>query len=353
MVVEKNPLEEVKKKLEKRFGEGIISALHDITMRIPAWATGIVSYDKISGVGGFPAGRIIEMFGPEQSGKTTMGYNVSAGVQKAGKRVLFLDYEHTFDPKYASDLGVKFADDLWTFAQPKSLEEGMTIAREFLRDKALNLGLIIVDSLAAMAPEAELEEDLTYVRMGLQSLLMGQTLKHIKHLLTQRATTLIFMNQMRDKMGTYMAGGRTTPGGNAPKHYATVRLEFTRLKLLQDAASRESMPTDFISELQRDPENIKAFGSRVRLKIVKSKVSVPYRETEVNLVFGIGFDKIRDAYDYAESHGLFVKERGQYHLVVTKGREDFKIVFRTLEEFREAVISENMYEYVYKKLMAL
>lgn len=273
--------------ITKSYGEGAIMRLGVATAlrSIEVIPTGALAIDLALGVGGVPRGRVVEIFGPESSGKTTLMLHVIANAQKAGGLAAFIDAEHAFDPGYAKKLGVNL-DDLLV-SQPDSGEEALTICETLARSNALDV--IVVDSVAALVPKAELEGEMGMATMGMQARLMSQALRKLTAILNKSKTTCIFTNQLREKVGVMFGNPETTPGGKALKFYASVRMDIRRKETLKDAAGA-------------------ATGNHVRVKIVKNKVAPPFAEAEFDIIYNHGIDKEGSILDVGIENGVVEKK---------------------------------------------
>jgi len=273
--------------ITKTYGEGSIMRLGDARAlkKIEVIPTGALAVDLALGVGGVPRGRVIEIFGPESSGKTTLMLHVVANAQKAGGLAAFIDAEHALDPGYAKKLGVNL-DDLLV-SQPDSGEEALTICETLARSNALDV--IVVDSVAALVPKAELEGEMGMATMGMQARLMSQALRKLTAILSKSKTTCIFTNQLREKVGVMFGNPETTPGGKALKFYASVRMDIRRKDTLKDAAGN-------------------AVGNHARVKIVKNKVAPPFAEAEFDIIYNHGVDKEGSILDVGIEAGVVDKK---------------------------------------------
>ena len=273
--------------ITKSYGDGAIMRLGAATAlrSIEVIPTGALAIDLALGVGGVPRGRVIEIFGPESSGKTTLMLHVIANAQKAGGLAAFIDAEHAFDPGYAKKLGVNL-DDLLV-SQPDSGEEALTICETLARSNALDV--IVVDSVAPLVPKAELEGEMGMATMGMQARLMSQALRKLTAILNKSKTTCIFTNQLREKVGVMFGNPETTPGGKALKFYASVRMDIRRKETLKDAAGA-------------------ATGNHVRVKIVKNKVAPPFAEAEFDIIYNHGIDKEGSILDVGIECGVVEKK---------------------------------------------
>jgi recombination protein RecA len=282
-------LKELIGNIEKRFGKGSIMALGEERSeeRIPCIPTGSIALDAALGVGGYPRGRIVEIFGPESSGKTTLCLHAIAEAQRQGGVTAFIDAEHAFDPSYARALGVKLDDVL--LAQPDSGEQALEIAETLTRSGAI--ALVVVDSVAALVPQAEIDGEMGDAHMGLQARLMSQALRKLTAVCSKTGTTIIFINQLRQKIGVVFGNPETTTGGNALKFYASVRLDVRRTGQVKVGET--------------------PVGSRTRVKIIKNKCAPPFRQAEFDIRWGTGIDGACDLLDQAIELGL-VDKRGAH-----------------------------------------
>ena len=275
--------------ITKSYGEGSIMRLGDAhKVAIDVIPTGSLALDMALGVGGVPRGRVVEIFGPESSGKTTLMLHIIANAQKNGGLAAFIDAEHALDPAYAKKLGVNL-DELLV-SQPDSGEEALTICETLTRSNALDV--IVIDSVAALVPKAELEGEMGMATMGMQARLMSQALRKLTGVLSKAKTTCIFTNQIREKVGIMFGNPETTPGGKALKFYASVRIDIRRKDVIKDSAGV-------------------AIGNHVKVKIVKNKVAPPFAEAEFDIYFNQGIDRVGGILDVGVDQGV-VDKRGAW-----------------------------------------
>lgn len=302
-------------KIEKSYGKGSIMKMGDERIEeISVIPTGSVALNSALGVGGYPRGRIIEIYGPESSGKTTLAIHAIAEAQKAGGIAAFVDAEHAFDRFYAEKLGVDI--DNLLISQPDSGEQALEIAEQLIRSSAIDI--VVIDSVAALTPKAELEGDMGDSKMGLQARLMSQALRKLTAAINKTNTTCIFINQLRDKIGVMFGNPETTTGGNALKFYATVRLDIRRIGQLKDG------------------EDVK--GSQTRVKVVKNKVAPPFRKAEFDIMYGEGISRSGEIVDLGSDLGIIKKSGSWYSYNDTKlgqGREAAKDMIKDNPELAE------------------
>ena len=287
----KEALEAARLQIDKEFGKGSLMKLGDNkdVLDVEVIPSGSILLDEALGVGGYPKGRIIEIFGPESSGKTTLALHAVAECQKMGGIAAFIDAEHALDPTYAKNLGVNI-DDLW-ISQPDNGEQALEITERLVRSGAIDI--IVVDSVAALTPQAEIEGDMGDSHMGLQARLMSQALRKLTGILSKSNTTIIFINQIRMKIGVMFGNPETTTGGNALKFYSSVRMDVRRIESIGKNADELT-------------------GNRVRVKIVKNKVAPPFKKCEIDLMFGTGISKIGSLLDAAIKYNIVEKAGAWY-----------------------------------------
>jgi recombination protein RecA len=289
--------------IQKEFGEGAIMRLGEgeSLKQIPCVSTGALTLDLALGIGGLPRGRVVEIFGPESSGKTTLALHVIANAQKNGGLAAFIDAEHALDPGYAKKIGVNL-DDLLV-SQPSSGEEALTITETLVRSNALDV--VVIDSVAALTPRAEIDGEMGDAHVGLQARLMSQALRKLTSGIATSKTLCIFTNQIREKIGVMFGNPETTPGGRALKFYASVRLDIRKLNTIKDAAG-------------------KAIGNRTKVKVVKNKIAPPFTEAEFDILFARGIYWPGSVIDAAIQHEL-IEKRGSWlsyeNMQLGQGRE--------------------------------
>lgn len=304
--------------IEKQFGKGAVMKLGDTGahMNIETTPTGSLSLDIALGLGGVPKGRIVEIYGPESSGKTTVALHMVAEVQKRGGIAGFIDAEHALDPVYAKNIGVDI-DNLY-ISQPDNGEQGLEITETMVRSGAVDI--IIVDSVAALVPKAEIEGDMGDAHVGLQARLMSQALRKLTGVISKSNCTVIFINQLREKVGIMFGNPETTTGGRALKFYSSIRLDVRRIESLK--------------------QNGEVIGNHVRVKVVKNKIAPPFKEAEFDIMFGQGISREGDILDLAANNNIINKSGAWYAYQGNKigqGRENAKLYLREHPDVMEEV----------------
>jgi len=310
-------LQAAMEKIEKSYGKGAIMKMgDDVVEDIPVISSGSIGLNAALGVGGYPRGRVIEIYGPESSGKTTLAIHAIAEAQKVGGIAAFIDAEHAFDRFYAEKLGVD-VENLW-ISQPDSGEQALEITEQLIRSSAIDI--IVIDSVAALTPKAELEGEMGDSKMGLQARLMSQALRKLTAAISKTNTTCIFINQLRDKIGIVFGNPETTTGGNALKFYASVRLDIRRIGQIKDGDE--------------------ATGNQTRVKVVKNKVAPPFRKAEFDIMYGGGISRTGELIDLGSEFGIIKKSGSWYSYGDTKigqGREAAKDCMKDNPELAETI----------------
>lgn len=292
------------KEIERQHGKGSIMRMGDAPpVQVEAIPTGSIALDAALGVGGIPRGRVVEIYGPESSGKTTLSIHCLAEAQKLGGQCAFIDAEHAFDPSYAEQLGVDI--DQLLMSQPDTGEQALNICETLVRSGALDM--IVVDSVAALVPSAEIQGDMGDAHVGLQARLMSQALRKLTGIVSRSKAVLIFINQLREKIGVMFGNPETTPGGKALKFYSSVRLDIRRIGAIKSATE--------------------VVGNRTRVKVVKNKVAPPFRKAEFDIVYGEGISSAGELVDLAVSYDLIAKSGSWYgygDVRMGQGREQAK-----------------------------
>ena len=301
-------LNAVMEKIEKDFGKGSIMRMSSAEVAdVQVIPTGSITLDMALGVGGYPKGRVIEIYGPESSGKTTLAIHAIAEAQKAGGIAAFIDAEHAFDSSYAQQLGVDVDN-----------EQALEIADSLIRSSAIDI--IVIDSVAALTPKAEIEGEMGDAKMGLQARLMSQALRKLTSSISKTKTVCIFINQLRDKIGVVYGNPETTTGGNALKFYASVRIDIRRVSVIKDGEEQ--------------------LGTRTRVKVVKNKVAPPFKKAEFDIMFGEGISKIGEIIDLGVDYGI-IKKSGSWFSYgdrkIGQGRDSVKELLKNDEALRNEV----------------
>ncbi|MFZ5986750.1 MAG: recombinase RecA [Bacillota bacterium] len=320
MMEKKKALEMALGQIEKQFGKGAIMKLGENThMNIETIPTGALGLDIALGVGGVPRGRVVEIFGPESSGKTTVALHMIAEAQKAGGEAAFIDAEHALDPVYAKNLGVNI--DNLIVAQPDTGEQALEIAEALVRSGAIDI--IVIDSVAALVPKAEIDGEMGDSHVGLQARLMSQALRKLSGVINKSKTTAVFINQLREKVGIMFGNPETTPGGRALKFYSSVRLDVRRIESIK--------------------QGNEIIGNRTKVKVVKNKVAPPFKEAEFDIIYGQGISKEGNVLDVAvnldivNKSGAWFSYNGQK---VGQGRENAKQFLKENPEMLKEIESK-------------
>jgi len=313
----KESLERAVSQIEKQFGKGAIMPLgSDTHLHVPAISTGSLSLDIALGVGGLPRGRVVEIFGPESSGKTTLSLQVVANAQKKDGIAAFIDAEHALDPTYAKKLGVDV--DTLLLSQPGTGEEALEIAELLIRSNAVDV--VVIDSVAALVPRAEIEGEMGDTHVGLQARLMSQALRKLTAAISRSRTIMIFINQIREKIGVSFGNPETTPGGRALKFYSAVRIDGRRIGRIKDGDL--------------------AIGNRTKATVVKSKVAAPFKKAEFDIMFGKGISREGDLIDLGLLHSVVEKSGSWYAYGKTRlgqGRENSKAFLESTPELADEI----------------
>ncbi len=313
-------LEQVLADIEKQFGKGSIMKLGENPHReIDVCSSGSLSLDIALGVGGYPKGRIVEIYGPESSGKTTVALHAIAEIQKQGGRAAFIDAEHALDPIYASKLGVNIKDLL--LSQPDTGEQALEIVEALVRSEAISI--IVIDSVAALVPQAEIEGEMGDTHVGLQARLMSQALRKLSGTISKTNTIAIFINQLREKVGVMFGNPETTPGGRALKFYSSIRLDIRRAEQIKQG------------------ENI--IGNKTNIKVVKNKVAPPFKIANVEIMYGEGISQTGELIDLAADAGIIEKSGAWYAYKgekIGQGKENVKILFNENVKLKDEVIQK-------------
>jgi recombination protein RecA len=304
--------------IEKDYGKGSIMRLgsKDVLVPVNVIPTGSISIDSALGVGGFPRGRVVEVYGPESGGKTTLTLHVIAEAQKTGGQAAFIDAEHALDPAYARKLGVD-VDNLLV-SQPDNGEQALAIAEALIRTNAVDI--VVVDSVAALVPKSELEGEMGEPQMGLQARLMSQALRKLTAIVNKSKTCLVFINQIREKIGVMFGNPETTTGGRALKFYASIRVDIRRIQSIK--------------------EGDRVVGSRTRAKVVKNKVAAPFREAEFDIIYGEGISREGDLLDLGvmkgilEKSGTWLSYKGER---IGQGRENARLFLKEHTDIRDKI----------------
>ena len=310
-------LSAVMDKIEKDFGKGAIMKMSSKKVdEVPVIPSGSITIDQALGIGGYPKGRVIEIFGPESSGKTTLAIHAIAEAQKAGGIAAFIDAEHAFDSAYARKLGVDIDELL--ISQPDNGEQALEIADHLIRSSAIDI--VVIDSVAALTPKAEIEGEMGESKMGLQARLMSQALRKLTASIGKTRTVCIFINQLRDKIGVVYGNPETTTGGNALKFYASVRIDIRKASVIKDGEEQ--------------------LGARAKVKIVKNKLAPPFRRAEFDIMYGEGISKIGEIIDLGVDLGILKKSGSWFSYgerKIGQGRDSVKELLKSDEALRDEI----------------
>ena len=310
-------LSAVMDKIEKDFGKGAIMKMSSKAVEIvPVIRSGSITLDQALGIGGYPKGRVIEIYGPESSGKTTLAIHAIAEAQKAGGIAAFIDAEHAFDSTYAQKLGVDIDELL--ISQPDNGEQALEIADHLIRSSAIDI--VVIDSVAALTPKAEIEGEMGEAKMGLQARLMSQALRKLTASISKTGTVCIFINQLRDKIGVVYGNPETTTGGNALKFYASVRVDIRKASVIKDGEEQ--------------------MGARAKVKIVKNKLAPPFRRAEFDIMYGEGISKLGEIIDLGLDNGI-IKKSGSWFSYgdqkLGQGRDAVKEALKNNDALRDEI----------------
>ena len=310
-------LSAVMDKIEKDFGKGAIMKMSSKKVdEVPVIPSGSITIDQALGIGGYPKGRVIEIFGPESSGKTTLAIHAIAEAQKAGGIAAFIDAEHAFDSAYAQKLGVDIDELL--ISQPDNGEQALEIADHLIHSSAIDI--VVIDSVAALTPKAEIEGEMGESKMGLQARLMSQALRKLTASISKTRTVCIFINQLRDKIGVVYGNPETTTGGNALKFYASVRIDIRKASVIKDGEEQ--------------------LGARAKVKIVKNKLAPPFRRAEFDIMYGEGISKIGEIIDLGVDLGILKKSGSWFSYgerKIGQGRDSVKELLKSDEALRDEI----------------
>ena len=310
-------LSAVMDKIEKDFGKGAIMKMSSKKVdEVPVIPSGSITIDQALGIGGYPKGRVIEIFGPESSGKTTLAIHAIAEAQKAGGIAAFIDAEHAFDSAYARKLGVDIDELL--ISQPDNGEQALEIADHLIRSSAIDI--VVIDSVAALTPKAEIEGEMGESKMGLQARLMSQALRKLTASISKTRTVCIFINQLRDKIGVVYGNPETTTGGNALKFYASVRIDIRKASVIKDGEEQ--------------------LGARAKVKIVKNKLAPPFRRAEFDIMYGEGISKIGEIIDLGVDLGILKKSGSWFSYGerrIGQGRDSVRELLQSDEALRDEI----------------